>query len=109
MHTFNRLSNTLLVIFRSLFLPREISPSKMGYSEGRISEAGDPAMAIRQIFPHSLHSQALAGKAPGTCTIFLPETSPLAAPFILFRLKRNGYSACRVTVADSGLLVSAAR
>jgi len=66
-------------------------------------------MAIRQIFPHSLHSQALAGIAPGTCTVFLPETSPLAAPFILFRLKRNGYSACRVTVADSGLLVSAAR
>ncbi len=66
-------------------------------------------MAFRQIFPHNLHTQAITGEAPGTCTLFLPDTSPLAAPFILFRLKRNGYSACRVTVAHSGLLVSAAR
>ena len=66
-------------------------------------------MHFQRIFPHSLHTHAFTGKARDTCTLLLPDTYPLAAPFILFRLKRNGYSACRVTVTDNGLLVSASR
>jgi hypothetical protein len=40
---------------------------------------------------------------------FLPATWPVAAPFILFRLKRTGYSNCRVVVQEGGLLVTARR
>ena len=39
----------------------------------------------------------------------LQGVHPLVAPLILFRLKRRGYSNCRVEVAESGLIVYADR
>lgn len=39
----------------------------------------------------------------------LPGVHPLVAPLIMFRLKRRGYSNCRVEVAESGLIVHADR
>jgi hypothetical protein len=39
----------------------------------------------------------------------LPGVHPLVAPLIMFRLKRRGYSNCRVEVAGSGLVVYADR
>ncbi|MEA5113210.1 MAG: hypothetical protein VB050_04215 [Geobacteraceae bacterium] len=69
----------------------------------------DPFAAFAQIFPTSLSKKSGNGIPAGSYRVFLPEVSPLAAPFILFRLKRGGYSACRVTVIDRGLLVSASR
>jgi len=45
----------------------------------------------------------------GKLALFFPECAALAAPFLLFRLKRTGFSACRVTATDEGLLVDAAR
>ena len=41
--------------------------------------------------------------------LFLPGVHPLAAWFILRRLKRLGYSNCRVTTNDKGLVVHAVR
>jgi hypothetical protein len=40
---------------------------------------------------------------------FFPGVFPLAAPFLLYRLKKTGFSGCRVTVTDGGLLVTASR
>ena len=39
----------------------------------------------------------------------LPGVHPLLAPLIMFRLKRRGFSNCRVEVTPSGLVVHAVR
>ncbi|MSN24728.1 MAG: hypothetical protein GJV46_02555 [Geobacter sp.] len=39
----------------------------------------------------------------------LPGVHPLLAPLIMFRLKRRGYSNCRVEVTGSGLVVHAVK
>ncbi len=41
--------------------------------------------------------------------VFLPGVSVLASPLIMFRLKRLGFSNCRVVVDDDGLTVYANR
>jgi hypothetical protein len=42
-------------------------------------------------------------------SLLFPGALPLAAPFLLFRLKRLGYSACRVTADGNGLILTATR
>ena len=39
----------------------------------------------------------------------VPGVFPQAAPFVLFRLKRWGFSGCRVTVHQDGLCIEARR
>jgi hypothetical protein len=39
----------------------------------------------------------------------LPGVHPLIAPLIMFRLKRRGFSNCRVEVTGNGLVVHAVR
>lgn len=41
--------------------------------------------------------------------LILPGVYPVVAPLIMFRLKRRGYSNCRVEVSASGLVVYADR
>ena len=41
--------------------------------------------------------------------LILPGVHSLLAPLIMFRLKRRGYSNCRVEVTDGGLVVHAVR
>lgn len=41
--------------------------------------------------------------------LILPDVHPVAAFFILRRLKRLGFSDCRVTTSDKGLVVHARR
>ncbi len=41
--------------------------------------------------------------------LMLPGVHPLLAPLIMFRLKRRGYSNCRVEVTQNGLVVHAVR
>lgn len=43
------------------------------------------------------------------CTFFVPGAFSLAAPFVLFRLKRWGYSGCRVSANPEGLRIEARR
>lgn len=45
----------------------------------------------------------------GELRVFFPECLPSAAPFILFRLKRQGYSRCTVEVSSGGLVVAGRR
>jgi hypothetical protein len=45
----------------------------------------------------------------GELRLFFPDCLPLAAPFILFRLKRQGFSGCYVRSTDRGLYVAARR
>jgi hypothetical protein len=39
--------------------------------------------------------------------LILPGVHPLLAPLIMFRLKRRGFSNCRVEVSRNGLIVHA--
>lgn len=53
--------------------------------------------------------QALLGMSYVNFPQIMPGVHPLVAPLIMFRLKRRGYSNCRVEVAGSGLVVYADR
>jgi hypothetical protein len=65
------------------------------------------------VYPKNLHAFFSANvdtfDAKQATTIFIPEVLPLTAPFLLFYLKRNGFSGCRAEVAHGGLIVHAAR
>ncbi len=45
----------------------------------------------------------------GELRLFFAEVRAIAAPCLLFRLKREGFSRCSVTVKKRGLLVEARR
>ncbi|MFA7403339.1 MAG: hypothetical protein WC007_05060 [Pelobacteraceae bacterium] len=52
---------------------------------------------------------ALLGMSYTHFPLILPGVHPLIAPLIMFRLKRRGFSNCRVDVSGSGLVVYANR
>jgi hypothetical protein len=52
---------------------------------------------------------ALLGMPYNHFPLILPGVHPLIAPLIMFRLKRRGFSNCRVEVSGSGLVVYADR
>jgi len=45
----------------------------------------------------------------GTLALLFRDATAIAAPFLLFRLKRTGFSACRVMRVPEGLLLTARR
>ncbi len=45
----------------------------------------------------------------GSLAILFQDAASIAAPFLLFRLKRTGYSSCRVAREAGGLLLTARR
>ena len=53
--------------------------------------------------------KVLAGIELNHFPLILPGVYPLLAPLIMFRLKRRGYSNCRVDVSANGLIVHADR
>lgn len=59
--------------------------------------------------PPYLHDLEFPGFPIETVRIFFPDTHALAAPFLLFRMKRRGFSSSRVTVENGGLLLTATR
>lgn len=52
---------------------------------------------------------ALLGMSYTHFPLILPGVHRLLAPLIMFRLKRRGFSNCRVDVAGCGLIVYAVR
>lgn len=48
-------------------------------------------------------------KRNGELSLFVPHCPALAGPLLLFRLKRTGFSRCRVLVSEGGLLLTARR
>jgi len=53
--------------------------------------------------------RALLGITFNHFPLILPGVYPLMAPIIMFRLKRRGFSNCRVEVSRNGLIVHAER
>jgi hypothetical protein len=54
-------------------------------------------------------ADAIMGMSYSHFPLILPGVHPLVAPLIMFRLKRRGFSNCRVEVSGSGLVVYADR
>lgn len=55
-----------------------------------------------------LRPELLTG-GTGEFGFFFPDTAPFAAPFLLFHLKRRGYSDCRIVSTLEGLYLFARR
>jgi len=45
----------------------------------------------------------------GDLALFFPDCPVLAAPLLLFRLKRTGFSRCRAVAAHGGIILTAVR
>jgi len=60
-------------------------------------------------FPPQLLDLDISRFTSETVRIFFPDTYALAAPFLLFRMKRRGFSSSRVIVQNGGLLLTAMR
>jgi hypothetical protein len=101
-----RLSTTLLVIVNSL-CPAVRRAPRAG------SASGQAPPGYTQVPPEAIPLY-LAGLnsavgSDGKLALFFPGCAALAAPFLLFRLKREGYSGCRAIATKDGLLVDATR
>lgn len=59
--------------------------------------------------PLILADPSRAATAEGELALFFPGCPALAAPFLLFRLKRLGFSRCRARVVPTGLTLAARR
>ncbi|MGA7828931.1 MAG: hypothetical protein WCA04_14825 [Geobacteraceae bacterium] len=59
--------------------------------------------------PSYLQDPELSEQPVESVKLYFPNTFMLAAPFLLFRMKRRGFSASRVTVQNGGLLLTALR
>lgn len=59
--------------------------------------------------PGILADPARAATDGGDIALFFSDCPALAAPFLLFRLKRLGFSRCRVRVLAEGLTLAARR
>lgn len=53
--------------------------------------------------------RALTGMSYQHFPLIMPGVHPLVAPLVMFRLKRRGFSNCRVDSTGSGLVVYADR
>jgi len=67
------------------------------------------AVITEKKVPPYLHDPEFPGLPIETVRLFFPNTLALAAPFLLFRMKRRGFSAGKVTVQNGGLLLTATR
>ena len=99
-----RLSVTLRLIFHSLFYTVTLDHPPV------IPESSD---SCRTMSPEALlfclrNPDRIPGFTKG-CTIIVPGAFLLAAPFVLFRLKRWGFAGCRVTADQDGLHIEARR
>jgi len=110
MMLFRRLHDTAAIITLSL-APRTVKTHCRSITCTALSENNQSANLTHvsrtgsAIFP----DPGCTAGADGTRSLFFPYGMPIAAPFILFRLKRSGFSGCRVTVTDGGLMVTASR
>jgi hypothetical protein len=90
---------TMLVIVNALF-PKKRHDAQTGLI------AGTPMPGH---IPRYLANLSQLIGTDGKLELFIPGCAPLAAPFLLFRLKREGYSSCRATASSDGLLITARR
>ncbi|HLO27446.1 MAG TPA: hypothetical protein VK187_15180 [Geobacteraceae bacterium] len=97
---------TVCVIVNSLF-PKERNRALPRSFTGTPSPGYFPVP--REDIPDCLAGLDRAVGTDGKLALFFPGCASPAAPFLLFRLKREGYSSCRAISTGDGLLVDARR
>ena len=97
---------TLLVIIRSL-VPTDRRTPLPGRAGG-IAPPGYTPVPPEDIALYLAEFHRAVGN-DGKLALFFPDCAAPAAPFLLFRLKREGYSDCRAISTGKGLLVDATR
>jgi len=110
MHYQTTIRVTCRLIFISLF-PESIhrlAPDKLTGDTGKHYLTYYRIIAEKKI-PPFLQDLDISRFPSEPVRIFFPDTYALAAPFLLFRMKRRGFSSSRVTLENGGLLLTATR
>jgi len=110
MAIFHRLYLSALVISRALLPPEPEggSPSGTTGPQHLALPPGYILVAGRDV-SYYLADFGRAVDRPGALTLFFPGCLAVAAPFLLFRLKRTGFSNCSAVTTKDGLLLTATR
>jgi hypothetical protein len=110
MNMLRKLHITALIMRYALFPPRKHNG---GLSETAVNHSPSSPPGCTPVpagdIPFYLADLNRTVSLRGEIHIFFPGCLPLAAPFLLFRLKREGYSRCRAIVTEGGLQLHAAR
>lgn len=99
-----RLHATLALAYYSLMPP---APDRMP----TFDTCGSPppyTIKAEEIAAAIAHMNSFAG-SDGMLAILFIDALALSAPFLLFRMKRTGFSSCRAMRVPEGLLVTARR
>jgi len=110
MTIFHRIYLSALVIGRALFPPGPESGSLSGTAgtERLARPPGYTLVAVGDVSYYLADLDRAVGRQ-GELALFFPGCLAVAAPFLLFRLKRTGFSACRAMMTGEGLLLTATR
>ena len=99
----NRLSATVLLIKAALF---PVKRSDICFSP---PENDSTAHISPEEFSSALAEIHRLLRPDGTLELYFAGALPLAAPFLLYRLKSAGFSGCRAVVTRDGILLTARR
>jgi hypothetical protein len=110
MPIFPRLYLSALVIGRAIFPPRPAGGGLTGTAgaERLAPSPGYILVADRDVSFYLADFNRAIGRQ-GELALFFPGCLVVAAPFLLFRLKRTGFSNCRALATKEGLLLTASR
>jgi hypothetical protein len=110
MTIFSRLYLSALVIGRALMPRRPEGEIRSGTTGTRRSTPppGFIRVPARDVSFYLADLDRAVGRQ-GELALFFPGCLAVAAPFLLFRLKRAGFSACRAEMTGEGLLLTATR
>jgi len=100
----SRFQATLALTYYALFpqtADRCISPPAGSENQSRNITAAEIAKTLANLDRYT--------DSNGSLELLFNDAFSIAAPFLLFRLKRTGFSACRVQRVPEGLLLSARR
>jgi hypothetical protein len=110
MSIFSTLHLSARIIGLVLFPPQPSSCERPGWA-GAEQPAHPPGYipVATHDLPYYLGDLNRAVDQRGELALFFPGCPAVAAPFLLFRLKRSGFSSCRAMRGAGGLLLAARR
>jgi hypothetical protein len=110
MPIFSRLYLSALIIGQAISPPRPAGDRLAGTAgtERLAPSPGYILVAVRDISFYLADFNRAIGHR-GELALFFPGCLVVAAPFLLFRLKRTGFSNCRAVAAKEGLYLTATR
>jgi hypothetical protein len=105
-----RFYNSILLVLFSVFPSASREKKNKNRTENvPFSCPAGYAVTSPENFHHQLDSKNCRVVSGTPASVFIPHVFALTAPFLLGYLKKHGYSACRIEVANGGLEVTAER